>query len=54
MYIFVVSKKTFFKKNCFMSVWIITSSKRRSSSLEVFYKIDLLKNFPKFTAKSLS
>ena len=30
---------------------IITSSKRRSSSSKLFYKIDLLKNFTKFTGK---
>ena len=32
---------------------IITSSKRKSSSSEVFYKIGVLKNFTKFTGKHL-
>ena len=35
----------------FISFWIITSSKCRSGSLEVFYKLGALKNFAKFMGK---
>ena len=37
----------------FISFWIVTSSKRRCSSLEVFYKIGALKNFAKLAGKHL-
>ena len=40
-------------QNFFTSVLFITSSKRKSSSSGMFYKIDVLKIFTKFTGKHL-
>ena len=46
-------KRLFVMQNFFTSVLFITSSKRKSSSSGMFYKIDVLKIFTKFTGKHL-
>ena len=55
-WLFIISKKKFPYSLCRFFLYhfqLFTSSKRRSSSSEVFYKLVLFKNFTKFTGKHL-
>ena len=51
--LFVTHQMKFSLVELFLSFWIITSSKCRNGSSEVFQRIDLLKNFTKFSGKHL-
>ena len=55
VYIFVVSKAKFIFLwiNFFTSILVITFSKMRSSSLEVFYNADAVQNYTKYSLKHL-